>query len=181
MSIIYDALKKVEGRFQEAGDISHEPKIEKKRTFKLKVYLIYAIVVVLGFLSANLFNRFIISGFISSVKSEALKDTEQAAVAEVAPPVSLPSQSQTTPAAVQGAQEISSPGKDKASVLQEAPLALALTGVFFSGKEGYALINNQILREGDTVDGAVVTRVSVEEVDLKYRDSEIRLPTHSKY
>ncbi len=57
---------------------------------------------------------------------------------------------------------------------QELP-SLMLNGLFFSGKLGYALINNQIVKEGDTIEGAKVVQISLRSVILKFGDSKIVL------
>ena len=41
---------------------------------------------------------------------------------------------------------------------------LVLNGIFFSQEEGYALVNNHIVKVGDKVGGALVKRIDVNEV-----------------
>lgn len=55
--------------------------------------------------------------------------------------------------------------------------AFTLNGVFFSQNEGYALINNQIVKEGDVISGAIVKRIILDEVELEYAGAVIKLPT----
>lgn len=47
-----------------------------------------------------------------------------------------------------------------------------LNGIFFSNDDGYALVNNQIVRENDSVDGATVGLITADSVQLD-KDGEI--------
>lgn len=62
-------------------------------------------------------------------------------------------------------------------VLDRLSSKLILNGIFFSGDEGYALINNRIVKAGDEIEGAVVRQISAEEVELEFRGSRIKLST----
>ncbi|MCX5712712.1 MAG: general secretion pathway protein GspB [Candidatus Omnitrophica bacterium] len=44
---------------------------------------------------------------------------------------------------------------------------LVLSGVFFSQVSSYAIINNQIVKEGDTIEGVVVKRINQDDVLLE--------------
>jgi len=57
----------------------------------------------------------------------------------------------------------------------------SLTGIYFSATDSCALINNQIVQEGETIDGAVVVKISEEDVLLRRDDRDIHLTTRSKY
>jgi hypothetical protein len=57
---------------------------------------------------------------------------------------------------------------------------LVLNGIFFSGNSGYALINNQIVKEGDVVEGSYVQKISEEEVFLKNSAGVTRLSTRAR-
>lgn len=52
---------------------------------------------------------------------------------------------------------------------------LVLNGVFFSEGQKYALINNQIVKVGDSIIGAKVKRITLEEVELEFEGSIIKL------
>ncbi len=51
-----------------------------------------------------------------------------------------------------------------------------LNGIFFSENNGYALVNNQIVRENDSVDGAKVIKITANTVEL---DSDGKLTSLS--
>ncbi|MDD5432878.1 MAG: hypothetical protein PHO70_07865 [Candidatus Omnitrophica bacterium] len=56
-----------------------------------------------------------------------------------------------------------------------------LNGIFFSeDKGGYALVNNQIVKVGDTINGAVVKKITDELVELETEGSIIKLSTRLK-
>jgi hypothetical protein len=67
------------------------------------------------------------------------------------------------------------PDETRVEPQKVSPLAFVLNGVFFSGDEGYALINNQIVKKGDKVKGATVKQITLEEVDLEWEGSLIKL------
>lgn len=62
-----------------------------------------------------------------------------------------------------------------ADIQKQSKISFSLNGVFFSENEGYALINNQIVKEGDKIDGATVMRIGLDEVELEFEGSTIKL------
>lgn len=148
MSIIYDALKKIE-RAQEPIDSS--VKINKGGKPKLKIYSVYVLAVCLGLFIASIFFNLFARQFQNDFKK----------VQDVNLSPALPKDVTSTPLS--------------AEVKKEPQPSLVLNGVFFSENQGYALINNQIVKEGDLVEGALVLRITLEEVELKYRGSTIKL------
>ncbi len=154
MSIIYDALKKVEMSHTDDS----KTKIDKGFKPKPKVYLLFALMVCLGLFVANILYEWLI-----------------------------PNHSLNTGDIVTGAQRYSQPSgetsplqasasvENKIEAQTETPPPFALNGVFFSGAEGYALINNRIVKKGDKIDGATVMQISLDEVDLEFGGSIIKL------
>ena len=55
--------------------------------------------------------------------------------------------------------------------------AFVLNGIFFSDNDGYALINNQIVRENESVDGAKVMKITANTVELNNQEKLITLST----
>ena len=53
--------------------------------------------------------------------------------------------------------------------------SFVLNGIVISDNQRYALINNEIVKVGDNIGGAVVINILPGEVNLKVGDSEIRL------
>lgn len=149
MSIIYDALKKVENSANNNPDGGKNP--DNRLKHNLKLYLLYALVVCIGIVIANLFFNYV------SRSNKLAKGSQKPAARLITKikPLSTPSSSvskQTTqaPSAPKGAS-------DKNYVIN---------GIFFSDGESYALINNIIVKQGDTVDGALVKRIEPNEVEL---------------
>ena len=57
-----------------------------------------------------------------------------------------------------------------------------LTGVYFTGDKTFALINNQIVEEGNEIGQAKVFNIYLDEVILKLSDNQtIKLTTRSRY
>lgn len=157
MSIIYDALKKVE-RSQE--DINSSVTINRSGKPKTKIYLVYIFTLCLGFFIASmLFNSFTKSFRINSVKK--IPDTTKDNISTLTLETNIPS----------AETKVSLPTESKEETLHQ----FILNGIFFSQDQGYALINNQIVKEGDLIDGALVLRVSLEEVVLESKGSTIKL------
>ena len=159
MSIIYDALKKVETSQTDDS----KTKIDKGFKSKLKIYLLYASMICLGLFIANIF-------YGRLLPKPSLNTTD--IVTGGQPPADKKqtvssSQPSTEPAALQETQK-------------ESPPSFTLNGVFFSGTEGYALINNQIIKKGDKIDGATVVQVLLDEVDLDFGGSIIKLSNSAK-
>ncbi|MDD2752907.1 MAG: hypothetical protein PHN59_07215 [Candidatus Omnitrophica bacterium] len=146
MSIIYDALKKVQTGL----------KIENKRMPPVKPVFLYLGIAVIGVLMAQfLFNFFAPSAPVNKlkVKVTALKTTQPPKEQLVA---RQPQPAQTQP------QEVELP-------------SLVLNGIFSTGNEGYCLINNQILKVGDEIEGLVVEKIKDQEVELSNKGSIVTL------
>jgi len=56
-----------------------------------------------------------------------------------------------------------------------------LNGVFFSKNEGYALINNKVVKQGDSVEGIKVRKVNLDDVELETSTGvKFKLTTQSR-
>lgn len=145
MSIIYDALKKVE-QSREVPTKANSG-VEKPKP-RLKIYLAYTLALFLGIWITNgVFALFSKPGVVNQASKEDIYN-----YAPVSPDIS--------------------------KVASSIPLTkadFALNGIFFSEDEGFALINNQIVKEGDVVNGAKVLRISVNAVELDSQGSVIKL------
>ena len=163
MSIIYDALKKVETSQTDDS----KTKIDKGFKSKLKIYLLYASMICLGLFIANIF-------YGRLLPKPSLNTTD--IVTSGQPPADKKqtvssSQPSTEPDALQTSASV----ETKIETQKENPPSFTLNGVFFSGAEGYALINNRIVKKGDKIDGATVVQVLLDEVDLDFGGSIIKL------
>lgn len=152
MSIIYDALKKVENTTKDRKPLDSSIKPGKKTGFSQ--YMIYALIICVGVFAAKVFFE-----FLAPVKTNQPSEKNE--------PKPLPVL----------VEEIKQ--QPKATPLQ--PKAeFTLNGVFFSQGQGYALINNQISKVGDVVDGATVGSITIEGVELTRQDETIRLSTRAR-
>lgn len=164
MSIIYDALKKVEASISSRDSLVTKPD-KKERKSKLKNYLprtkmvrglLYILVICLGFFIANIF-----FGVIS--KPSIIGKSQLPVIQKEALPTLIPKEETLLDTSLPVSTE-----------RRAAPL-LVLNGVFFSENEGYALINNRIVKKGDVIDGAVVMQINLDGVECKFEDSVISL------
>lgn len=154
MSIIYDALKKVEQSTKSANgkNITSEITKDDKKQHPKK-YLLYGTVVLFGVFAASLF-------FSLFSKKPIPQELPPPAPASSPAPIAV-----TAPPALE--QEAKNPEQ----------VFFALNGIFFSEDEGYALINNRIVKVGDEIQGATVVRITSDEVELKEADTSRILST----
>jgi len=170
MSIIHDALKKTKDSIQPPQDNPPEtpsPEVaavlKKKRTAnRIKWFIFYLLAVAISLYMGNIpFN-------LAGKEKNLLKNHTLA-----------------WPAAKKQVKTKTSQEKD-ASVLKKVTLvpdakkeadALVLNGIFFSGEEGYALINNQIVKAGEVVNGATVREINKEDVTLEAKGETFKLST----
>ncbi|MFA5276625.1 MAG: hypothetical protein WC417_07025 [Candidatus Omnitrophota bacterium] len=162
MSIIYDALKKVE---QSGGPILKNKSDKEIVTPKNKgkKYLIYILFLALGLFFANITFSYLIPS-LSKVKT--VNKTKNTPIQNKLP--------------VQATVEQAIPLPPPAVAVKPEPHlkpTLTLNGIFFSGDESYALINNQIVKVKDKISGAVIKEISSDEVLLDFEGAEIKLTT----
>ncbi len=174
MSIIYDALKKAEKTVNQdaKGEVDTKDKLPK---FNFKLYLLYVLVVCLGLFIGNLF-----FGFLTNPKNSLLGLTKHLSIAEkpeVTPRQGPPKKLKAKPLE---ASPLAANPAISAEIKKKPQESLVLNGVFFSQDKGYALINNRIVKEGDVVNGATVTRINLNDVELKTADSTIKLSTQTR-
>lgn len=171
MSIIYDALKKVEKKYSDEKKPDTLNDLNKKKLPGIVVYLIYILVVIAGILSAKLILSLVAKVAISSSKVADRKTIIQNK------DLTIPKPASTVQAVVTNKIPASLLKKD---VPEEAPAPrFVLTGIFFTNQEGFVLINNKILKEGDMIDGAIISRITSEDVELKLQNELIKLRTNS--
>ena len=169
MSIIYDALKKVDKEKASNGEVGF-------RRPPLKQYLVYLVVVCLGVVIAHVLFRVLVThketftrlGDTQLVKKTKLLSPRKQQ--EVVPPVAPSSVTNAAPPSLP-AQKVSPPTES----VRQSPPSLVLSGVFFSENEGYALINNRILRQGDTIDGARLIKVGLDAVELEFNGETFKI------
>ena len=158
MSIIYDALKKVE-KSGEPALRDNKPTPAPKN--KLRNYLIYILFLALGLFASRMFFTYLNR---QPPKVKPTKQTKTILPVNNAPKPPPQQQTQPLPAIV--------------NTEAQAKPTFILNGIFSSGEESYALVNNQIVKLGDKISGAVIKKISPEEVLLDFEGSEIRLTTN---
>lgn len=153
MSIINEALKKTQFQLEQkiSGAISASPRPSSKNTW-LKVT---AILIFLGFLAnGGIFAFLVLRNHSTTIRLTQNKPTP---VAHTQHQGTVTLFSHPPAASVQtSAQKNSQP---------DSP-ALILNGIITMDEEKLALINNQIIKEGDYLDGKRVLSISMDEVEL---------------
>ena len=172
MSIIFDALKKVE---KSQSDGSSAPPPGNGKSSLLKV-VVLAVVVFIGiFAGKMLFNA--LAPQIRSMMSSAKGAPADKKV------VSAGKMSAKTTTSVNPLQNMlgksSKPAASK-QVARKPSSAYELSGVFASGDQVFALVNNEVVREGDTIQDAQVIKISIDEVKLRLKDKTITLRSNAQ-
>jgi len=184
MSIIHDALKKVQYRLEkkqpaaparEAPPAPPQPRpaaerskpvsphpVETIRSNKMALVLLYVILISIGVLLILVFkltdqNQPVPVAVSSAPVRVAVAQAKPAAAARVQQPVRTVTPAPQPVASVTPAAE-SSPVRD--------PSVLELGGTMLMGSERVALINDDIYEVGSTVDGKKVTEILLAEVKL---------------
>ena len=152
MSIIYDALKKVEKTTEKNAPAGSEI----RKFNKPKPVLIYILVILIGLYFGNtIFKK------IAKPKTKPLATPTLIGIQAITPV-------NKTPAAPVQAEKTSTEP------------SLVLNGVFFENDKGYALINNQVLKIGDFIQNAKLEEISLEKVVLEFNGRKITISNGSR-
>ena len=158
MSIINEALKKTEESIQK-NSVKENSGQNKKP--KLKPYLFYFLIFIVGlFLSSLIF-------MVITRKIEPPVISEPAKIRPISNKEPETSQPLPDAAVANLTEEEIKPEKN-----------FILNGIFYSGNNGYALVNNQIIKENDSVDGAQVEKITANSVELNNEGKIITLSTN---
>lgn len=144
MSIIYEALKKVENATADAKDNLGSPKRKNSR-FLWLVYSACALLII------SLAGIFINSLFVK-------------------PTSSLPHQPPANITPLVAPQQL----KSSEIPITKLPLFF-LTGIIFADNEYLALINNQIVKVGDFIEGSRVVKINPDSVEMEFKGSSYLL------
>ena len=194
MSIINEALKKTEEHLQRnvAKDNSLPDKPSRPKSF-----LLYILILLTGLLLGNLIFTLLRhkpqgDGLASTSQSHKSQDNGLASSNQSHKPqgnglASTSTQAPSLPSPIKDALPIiqttnlppppilpNQPPEEKKSAAQAN---FVLNGIFFSDNDGYALVNNQIVRKNDRVDGAKVSLITANSVELDNAGQTITLTT----
>jgi hypothetical protein len=146
------------------------PVQQRRVGFNFKKILLAALLIY-----ASLFGAYLLYKFLT--REPDLKRTARPKAAVV-----VRSEPQTKKVSIE--QSITQKVTQAVTAIKEGPKKPAaqfvLNGVFFSQNEGCALINNHIVKKGDTVEGAVVKQIRLDEVELESDGAVITLKAASK-
>jgi hypothetical protein len=133
----------------------------RKSAPSLNLVLTYLLFICLGILIAKFaFDKFT-PHFMPAAKTPAV-----AAAALPKPPVP--------------AVQLPSPIQAVKKSLKKAVEPYELNGIYLSGSDSYALVNNQIVQIGDEINGATVLKIAAEEVQLSHNNKIIHLISKNK-
>lgn len=156
MSIINEALKKTEQQLQKNAGSEN---LALKPKPGIKPVLLYILILLAGLALGNIIFNLLRYKVKPAKPIEKTVSSSQLPVA----PVVLPA----------------APDAVMPQVMPPAPKQdFVLNGIFFSDSGGYALVNNQIVKQGDSVDGAKVVKITVNSVEINWEGEIITLATN---
>ncbi len=180
MSIINDALKKVEKSLgYDYSAVAAKKNIPPPGP-RVNNYLIYALIFVFGLFLENTFFLYFFRPqaglpgrhYLQTQNTPLqLSSQELVDLKEELPGQPVPETTQVTllepPAAPAAPADEEKAEKDRQN-------ALVLNGIFFSQDNGYyALINNKIVKEGDDIEGAIVKSIDLNNVELESKGGKL--------
>lgn len=157
------------------------------KSSKTKITFLYAAMIALGFILGN-----VIFNFLTPREKSLTEETKTLSTSLTKEDSKLVnSKLSTNTFSKESIQQISPDTsgqkpllKDTLSLSSDAetePLtSFILNGLFFSAEDAYALINNQIVKEGESVDGATVKRIDEDGVELEFNGAKVELPYRIK-
>lgn len=152
MSIIYDALKKIEGHNSRISSPEKSLTRDKKTKYKKKVLLI-VIILFLGVAGARTYDFFKQKKILASnlaeteptesnfQRKEALQAEKQEEVAEVIV-------------------------KNEKIAVKNSQSSYKLEGIIFDKSNPFAIINGKQVYEGDNIGGFIVSKIKTDKVEL---------------
>jgi hypothetical protein len=162
MSIIYDALKRIEKKTKdtEYGFDSRKRDTRKSRRLGCILLILLILCLVALFVDKSSTKKY----FIKSTLTD--KHTMYPKVSRI-----TMTGKEKTPAKV---VPLSAPKAEPPTTDKKLPL-FYLNGIFFSDGEYLALINDQLVQTGGFIEGAQVQKIDSEGVDIKFGESSFRL------
>ncbi|MDD5565603.1 MAG: hypothetical protein PHG31_01760 [Candidatus Omnitrophica bacterium] len=161
MSIIYEALKKLGTHpAQPKGQSGSSFSTQKAKNKQIAVYIMLAIVGM--FIAKKGFDYLfpplpiVVPALETTQPLPAKPDAGQAPALPSPAPAVVVVENETIPQVEPREQYV-------------------LNGIFSSGNDNYALVNNQIVRLGENVDGATVEKITVDSVELNTLEGQIIL------
>ncbi|MCM8780343.1 MAG: general secretion pathway protein GspB [Candidatus Omnitrophica bacterium] len=162
MSIIYEALKKVEPKVQNSNKTNSN--YRKDKPFSLRYTVLYILTLCLG-ISVAATLSFLFTHSLE--KTTTIKKYNHIHIDR--PPATSPIITTNAPILLESQSE------SKQKIINTIKPSLVLNGIFFSENEGYALINNKILKEGDSIEQAKVKSITPQKVELEFEGETIIL------
>jgi len=160
MSIINEALKKTEQYIQK--NTAKENQLADKK-ISPKAFLLYILILFGGIFLSNLIFSFLNHKIKTTLpKKNAVSLVQKGVVQQTVVPPPPPVVDQPV-----------KPPEEK--IVNE--VNFVLNGIFYSNNDGYALVNNQIIREGDLIDGVKVNKITEDIVELDNQGKIITLVT----
>jgi type II secretory pathway component PulC len=166
LSIIYEALKKVESSISKKNTAQPQQEKQPEQNKNNRLIILYIFVVALGILLGNYaFGLFSTSRTITAKNRNLIPQKTAQQINKSTLPIQK-AQTQTI-------------APNPAPLPAPAEPSFILSGVFFEENDGYALINNRIVRLGDVINQAEVKEITLDGVKLELNGKDIDLANPS--
>ncbi len=151
-----------------ANTVNKAEKEKKVKIPDIKIYLLYGLLVIVLF--------FVFNAYLKSIKKQQSKDYSSTISYS-----SVKNNKFGLPRKIFGAFSFSKFfSSNQVNPKKLKSQNLVLNGILISGGNKYALINNNIVREGDKLGDAVVLQINEEYVELKSGTSRFKLKPYTK-
>ncbi len=173
-------LSPAPGEIKNISPASKEAKPDKPVSkLDLKIIFLYIILIGIGIILAKYAFDFFAPG---QAKPTGPQSQKTAVKASSHPFIKLiPKKQQvTTPPAPAAAKKEDQPLLSIKKKINQTVTPYVLSGIFSSGDKSYCIINDKILEQGDSIEGAKVIRISLDEVELQINDKSIKLNLRGK-
>ncbi|MFA5004712.1 MAG: hypothetical protein WC561_01130 [Candidatus Omnitrophota bacterium] len=167
MSIINDALKKTAESIQQNSN--SQENVTLKPAEKKKSFLIYALIIATGIFLGN----FALNMLAHKAKPAPITPIPQT-IKVAAPQITAQVLAEQQPEAGNTENTLVEPAKE----MERSDFLLS--GVFFSDSEKYALLNNQIVKEGEMIRGATLKTITNNAVELEKQGQTLIISTNDK-
>ncbi|MFH0828365.1 MAG: hypothetical protein V1919_04280 [Candidatus Omnitrophota bacterium] len=173
-------LSPSQGKIKNISPALKETKADKPVSkLDLKIVFLYIILLGLGWILAQYAFDFFAPGRAKPTGPQSQKAAVKASSHPLIKLIPKKQQANTPPAPAAGKKE-DHPLLSIKKKINQTVTPFVLSGIFSSGEKSYCIINDKILEQGDSIEGAKITRINLDEVELQLNDKSLKLNLRGK-
>ncbi len=171
----------LQGEIKKISPEQKEAKSDKPVSkFDFKIVFLYLILLGLGIILAKYAFDFFVPGHPKPTGQQPQKSVIKAASHPFIKLVPKKQPATTITPAPAAAKKEEQPFLSIKKKINQTVTPYVLSGIFSSGDKSYCIINDKILEQGDLIENAKVTRISLDEVELQLNEKSIKLNLRGK-